>query len=643
MPPTTNDGRMEQLWRECLGAPSREEYIKKLSYLITAVKVEAETTKYNTIARFLEEIPVIGGDSELVELVRQLGEHCGISATISACTAWLKQLKPNRKEAQTKSSLTSCLLMIEYSLQLASVDNQEADDDVSTSSFWDDHVQIQDLLEHQVFLLPQLISNACFSLDVPLPDWTTHQSFYPYLVSRSCIPEKHPRIRLFSILLFRLLLRKRKADMLALGIRQYTESSPSESSQSHINSLLLESIKKSTSIEKAQLVHSLVVKHCLGQRSRRQPLERTCAAIAQSTYATSEEYLSLIINDKSSMTFGLENDKHLEQQLAPLEDLVDDPSNEADSSSDDDDSTVGEEETTSMFRRHLIVLAETWGASRMEDQRELYLTKLILCGLDKLPPPKRPELESGSKLILTLFQGVTHRLESPNQYIRSQGIKVAKILAYRLGQTLDIEDPVDEDLYPSDPPEAKAIPSKSHPLSETKAANEKSVLDPDADYVSSDEEESSVPDSPGSLVKNIALEDDEEDLIGTYLYLKDILGVLRGIGENTDEPVEVENAMKQMPGLIQSRPDDLYDISVSLALELVRMENKFALTTFDDLRKESLVSLLVEEPIIVGQSLIECMFQGSESSFENRLLILTVMQDAADQLSRVDRSPDAEM
>jgi hypothetical protein len=76
---------------------------------------------------------------------------------------------------------------------------------------------------------------------------------------------------------------------------------------------------------------------------------------------------------------------------------------------------------------------------------------------------------------------------------------------------------------------------------------------------------------------------------------------------------------------------DLADISESLAIELLRMENKFNIGNFTDMLLSSLIALAVEDPLSVGQTLVNQLFQ--EGSLFNRLTALTSLSEAAFELS----------
>mmetsp|Transcript_12775 Transcript_12775/g.26416 ORF Transcript_12775/g.26416 Transcript_12775/m.26416 type:complete len:419 (-) Transcript_12775:1478-2734(-) len=183
-------------------------------------------------------------------------------------------------------------------------------------------------------------------------------------------------------------------------------------------------------------------------------------------------------------------------------------------------------------------------------------------------------------------------------------------------------------------------------------------LDPDEDYdsdVEEEEEEDSTHEHPiatanqngneeDSEVDDASiewkdefipydLEDDEEDLRTTPkpLHLLEALDLLR-TGENHDHAfTRHEAALEALPSLIRKRSDDLADVAVSLVLELLRMEDKFNIEDFNTKRESAIRTLVVEESLLVGRSLIEQLFE--EGGLADRLLIISSLQSASLELS----------
>jgi hypothetical protein len=123
--------------------------------------------------------------------------------------------------------------------------------------------------------------------------------------------------------------------------------------------------------------------------------------------------------------------------------------------------------------------------------------------------------------------------------------------------------------------------------------------------------------------------------------LIEALDLLR-TGENNDNAYSRhEAALSAIPGLIRSRPDDLPDVAVSLALQLLRSENKFNMTEFESKRDAGMGALLVEEPVSVGQALIEELF--GDGGLADRLVILGALQVAACELSGYSRPAELQV
>ena len=131
------------------------------------------------------------------------------------------------------------------------------------------------------------------------------------------------------------------------------------------------------------------------------------------------------------------------------------------------------------------------------------------------------------------------------------------------------------------------------------------------------------------------VEDDEEDLMETPRprYLRDCLELLRTSETDDHARSKQECALKYLPQLIQgkAKPADLPDLAVPIALELMRMEDKFDIKNFSDSKLISAIALTVEEPLSVGQRLILLLWE--DVAFMDRLDVLTVLSESAFELS----------
>lgn len=277
-------------------------------------------------------------------------------------------------------------------------------------------------------------------------------------------------------------------------------------------------------------------------------------------------------------------------------------------------------------------------------------------------------LQDPDQRLLTggIVEGVSHRLGSILPIVRQDGMRIAQQLSKGLGQDGVLFDEFGEDDSESEGTmdESNNNDEKPHKKIEMIGKGDKrqsnhGFLDPDEDYDSDFEEyylldsqrESANTNSENKNGNDDAsklddasvewkdefipydLEDDEEDLRTTQkpLHLLEALDLLR-TGENHDHGfTRHEAALEALPSLIRNRPDDLADVAVSLASELLRMEDKFNIKDFGLKRESAIRSLLVEESLAVGQSLIEQLFE--EGGLADRLLIISTLQGASLELS----------
>jgi hypothetical protein len=335
---------------------------------------------------------------------------------------------------------------------------------------------------------------------------------------------------------------------------------------------------------------------------------------------------------------------------------------ETDVSSDSDEETPVAATTDRVLRKHLDEVAAVWSQTvfvRQTDRKmQRHVTYFLLSGMALLSAAQE---DASADLVANILEGVTARLHSTIDSIRMDGMQVGERLAKRLGQELRFDELNSQrqgDIWTAPKPAleqdnlqlvqdgATPRPSRS---AERRKIPRRTQIDPDAEY-RSEEEESDADDGDASSSDELDgndddsvweddnliaydLDDDEEDLRETArpLYLQECIELLR-IAETEDNAFSShEAALKELPALVRSRPVDLPDISESLTIELLRMENKFNIENFAEMLLSSIIALAVEDPLSVGQTLVAQLFQ--EGSLFNRLTALTSLTEAAIELS----------
>jgi len=314
--------------------------------------------------------------------------------------------------------------------------------------------------------------------------------------------------------------------------------------------------------------------------------------------------------------------------------------------------------STVPFSNHLTNIAERWSqwtfVQEVDGRQQHHVSLVLWQGLVRLMSfSSSSSLQdlTQRELIMSLVNGVSHRLSSTILTIRQDGMRIAQLLAKGLGQDVqfdeflsDEEDGEEVDDY-YDIDKMKGTGNKKKIKSKQKNHR---LIDPDADYDSEEEidredgepkinREVNIDDDLSVEFENelipYALEDDEDDLRETPrpLHLIEALELLR-TGENHDHAYSRhEAALDTLPSLIRTRPDNLKDVAVSLVLQLLRMEDKFNIHQFNAKRETAIRALILDEPILVGQVLITQLFE--EGGLSDRLSILAVLQSATLQLS----------
>ena len=127
-------------------------------------------------------------------------------------------------------------------------------------------------------------------------------------------------------------------------------------------------------------------------------------------------------------------------------------------------------------------------------------------------------------------------------------------------------------------------------------------------------------------------DDDFEDLreIPKPLYLRECLTLLRCPENDEHADSKIESALQSLQGLVESCPPDLHDLCVPIAKQLVYIENKFNLPNFNELRINSMVAIVVKEPLTTTEYLSVCLFDSG--TIRARTEILDVLTNAAEIL-----------
>ena len=660
---------VERWLQGCTNAKSPEQQTKAFQNLASYFIINNNNTsstvnmKERTIRQILLECPY----RQLQRLIDPIIDACGWFVAVPVCISILKEMTSKRitEGSSTKlpppSIVNACWLTIRRLLLSTTDSTSNSVPEVNPAAATE--IEIKQFVK-TLLLLPQIISNACHTTQINVPLGATPTKFYPRLVECSLLTKKDPYF--FQSLVHSLLRSHGKSDSIAIGLQKHhpclqfvnIELNARESAAIVLAILLLRSVSTTKTTDDNEVDAAL----------------ETCRIIAKKTsFEEKEVWVQILILKKSSSmissswgvaaTTGTSAANDI--RLVPLiMDLL------KQNHDDDDDND---------FHQHMCDIAETWSQwtfiHETDVKKQRFVTQAVLYGMQLLDDEKTEDEKATAdtaeedELNLILLQGVSNRLESFQPAIRQDGMKVAKSIARRLGQTVHFDELADDD----NGDEAQQQTENGHgapgeegdnlsrketqpsPQAERKKPKPRKIkrlvqTDPDADYDSDfdidndtdeivsdsdddDDDDSTVWDDDDELVPRYDLNDDEEDLVETPtpVHLLDALELLRTTEKDEHAYSHHETGLKSLPQLIRKRPDDLPDVSVSLTLELLRMENKFNLEGFGIKKHESLVALTVTEPIVVGQKLIDELFR--DSALADRLNMLAAIQEGAYELS----------
>lgn len=668
---------MDELLERCRHATTAEQHESSWGALVDHVVVVTTSTRMDgsesersvvasTVRQVLVEWPYNSVYS--IHMDRFL-DASGTTVSVSACCSLLRELGATSSSSSAKgdpekissklprpSMLQACWATLQRHLLSKNKDNHQKDDDdkdqQQQSSYPPTFAVVPTDLERLVKLIlsiPTLMANACHVCGVRLPLLATSTKFYPRLIDCSWNYESSSSYRI--ALLKGFLTSRNNAEPVAIGLATHhplpTLSSSSSSSSSSATSW--------TSREMNNLILALL-QHCVATHSSHstdtgssndteftEKVLTTCQMLVMS--ASTEQQEAVVHHIVLKMITA-------DVRLCPL--------------------FISLLDRCDILLPSLCDVAEAWSqwsfCQSVPTQYQRYVSQMILEGLNRCAPLIEPG-GGEDPLTLNLLQGVTHRLESFLPELRLDGMRVARQVARRMNQELQFVelDEAEKADATSDIPTTKeddgkkkehiAINDDLETLKVVKQSSKKKskkLSDPDADYDSDDDEDDDDDDGPdGRQIKGDAsatedddsstmyddelvpysLEDEEEDLVETTkpLHLLQALELLR-TGESDEHAYSHhETAIRALPELIRKRPDDLPDVAISLLLQVLRMENKFGMEEFLQLRQQSLVALTVEQPIEIGQQLIEEIYK--DGTLSDRLACFGALQEAAYELS----------
>jgi hypothetical protein len=594
----------DEVLDRCRKAASSEEQTKALEAVVDYVRQEGvRISAKEWVARsVILEFPY----SQNVDSIDRILDGCGTVTSLSIVAKILREFSSKGSSSTMTQLPFQSVLQASFKtihrLLLSSKGLQTEDLKQDVQQF-----------VKMILLFPQIIANACHKLQLHQPAWATPSKFFTQLVASAEAGENDHH---YTSTLIKAMLRSLKSDFVAMGLANrhpFTKAAKLDLSPR----------------ETAMFVFSML-QHFVSSDPENDNVLETCLQILK---ASSPEHREAFVQ----FSVLSKHDSRICNWIVQLLESCD------------------------CLYSNLCDIAETWSqwsfVHQTEGQHQYAVTQVLLCGLSKL---KTEETPGGDDLTLALLQGVTHRLESSFPPIRKDGMQIAQAVAKRLGEDLQFEElnqqlgnATQENANPGESLERNRSVMIENPKKEEtikrrrKPRVKRRQLDPDADYESSDDDEqddgTTEDDGSDSFDDNSItwddelapydLNDPEDDLVETRkpLHLIECLELLRTIESDDHAYSSHETALQSLPDLIQSRPDNLPDIAVSLVLQLLRMENKFNITNFLEMRQDAMTCLVIQEPILVGQHLIDEVFE--DGALGDRLNIFAALQEAAYDLS----------
>lgn len=517
----------------------------------------------------------------------------------------------------------------------------------------------QETIERWVSLvlrLPGLVANACKKLNVAFPLWSVQGKYLPRIIEcalslRLIVSEdswKHTSQQYLFTLTKSML--RRGGDEVTKGLYQVYERHGSSKEFHDIVAAVMRDLspREFAILSRSMILHIISMhpkqdfsNHC--SRYSHPFLEGTVRKIVSRSNLHADSFVQFLIFSAGYNVDGNYDSPYVIASI--LADIDSKPFSADFTDSDDEDDTPALSPRDILLRRQLIAVIDRW--SRPDyvldtpNRQQAYVTAFIRVGMQLLCQSKE---DAASELVAATLEGVTCRLSSTDPGIRRNGMQVAVLLAHRLGEKLEFDELNHIEADTEAAVETTPVDERKPTTDADKRARKSQRLrfknvDPDAPYTSDDEDSALDDDSDDSSWDDeyeespFDLDDDEEDLADTAKprFLSDCLDLLRTPETDENACSRHETALTELSRLVRSRPMDLSDIAATIAFELVHMENKFDIKGFADSVASSLRSLAVEEPLLVGETLMEEVFQ--DVSLADRLSAMRALSEAAYELA----------
>ena len=508
--------------------------------------------------------------------------------------------------------------------------------------------------------LPGLVANACHHLHVPFPLWTVQGKYFPRIIDCAvslCLVAAATETAMqrssqrYLVSLIKHMLR-RGGEEVTKGIYPGYERHGPGVCAIVAHAMRDLSPREFAILSRSMILHILSVNTDLLEHSTRFAhswLDETVRKVASRSSLHADAFVEVLIFAANYDTDKYHNVAYVAaSMLANIETGSGDSFSVDSVDSDDEEDdvlTVPQSPQDTLLRRHLVAVLERWSRPsyvlETSNRQQAHVTAFVRIGMGLLCQSSE---DAASELVAATLEGVTCRLSSTDPEIRRDGMQVAVLLASRLGETLEFDELKNSTC-------AEAVTNMTQedderkPVSGSEAVAKQSfrhrfrMTDPDAPYISGEDDslihdgsdDSSWDDEDEEAPFDVA--DDEEDLADTAKprFLSDCLDLLRTPETDEHASSRHETGLAELSRLVRSRPMDLPDMAATIAFELVHMENKFDIQGFGESVSTSLRSLAVEEPLLVGETLIQEVFQ--DVGLSDRLCALRALSEAAYEMA----------
>jgi hypothetical protein len=297
--------------------------------------------------------------------------------------------------------------------------------------------------------------------------------------------------------------------------------------------------------------------------------------------------------------------------------------------------------STSDYRQHLhvtklLLYAFEWTTSK--DVEEATTLPLLLSGVQNHMESELPKKRKLGMLVARKFSKILNMMDSLDfgESLTDEDKSIDSGIEQRivLPQTIVVRNSEDDGNSELNDTIRRSIePQQCHRQEIDDEAESDSISDSSNESTSSDDDDDDLVPYDISADNEESVMSSKNEIIKAPLYIVDCI---KGLTVKDDFNV-YHLALKSLEKVIQRKDRGLKYYAIQLCNVLLRMDNKYNLEEFDEIRNNALISMLVSAPKVVVEYLTQEFFRD-EYGLSHRHLMLNTLLEGAKKLANIEDS-----